>query len=177
MVVKKIESDFGLDIHFEMEDGTLQIYYGGNLDLYWTFWPMDYDFQSKDERIVISEEDEVYFLFDTLYNDIKNCSFSSRKKRLKQTDEYRLLYQNGIICWHSDEQVFEDANSVSILKENNQIVIEFDFQNKDMCLENSIRFRNRGSRYTPFNQAFMKHYQSLCETDFKVPEEPKLKVK
>lgn len=178
MVLKKVESEFGYDINLKVEEGTFKIYYGGNLDLYWTFWPNDFNLEACKYPLLISKDDEVYSIFELLYDDIMTCNFSSHhKQRLKTTDEYALLCQDETICWHSDEQVYEDANCVFISKQENGIFIEFDFKNVDMNLENSIRFRNSGSRYTPFNQVFMKHFQSLCEMESKTPEGPKVKVK
>lgn len=177
MVIKKISSDFGIDINLKSDDGVFKIYYGGNLDLYWSFYPKDFELESGKYKITIEKEDILYSIFKELYDDILTCSFSSRASSLQMSDEYKLLCQGETICWHSDEQGYNDANCVSISNFQNQIQIEFDFKNIDMYLENSIRIRNRGSRYHPFNQAFMKHYQTLCNIDEKEIEHPKIKRK
>lgn len=174
MVLKKVESETGYDINIKLDEGIFKLYYGGNGDLYWTFWPHDYE----DDKIsyVIEVPHELLPSFNDLYNDVINATFSSRSKDLITSDEHKLLCQNGIICWHSDEQPYEDANCVSIIKQKDDILVKFDFLNKDFSLENSIRFRTRGSRYTPFHQAFMKHFQTVCDIEI-LPEYQRVKTK
>ena len=175
MEVSKIESDFGLEIDIKLENGIFQIYYGGNLDLYWSFYPENCSYNYGKEKAIISKENEIYLLFEILYNDILNCDFSKNSEILKQSGAYKSLCQNGVICWHSDNQVYEDANCVSIKKIDDSILLEFDFKNEES--ENTICFSNNGSRYMPFNQPFMKLYQVLCDTDFKSPKSQKVKFK
>ena len=66
--------------------------------------------------------------------------------------------------------------NLELIDHEDGILAKFDFPNNDYSLENSIHFRTSGSRYTPFHQAFMKHYQTLCNIELK-PEYQMVKTK
>lgn len=84
---------------------------------------------------------------------------------------YNNLYneENNTITWVSDETGFEVGNVLKISKVDDEFLIEFCTQPYIEGYEREsnypglmgIRFRNSGSRYTPFNIIFMRMYSKL----------------
>ena len=83
-----------------------------------------------------------------------------------------------MIIWKSDEYFDEIAPFIKIKKQENAYILEFgkpiippEYKNDaDLILMDprriTVRFRNSGSRYEPFNIMFMKLYQGLCKLDY-----------
>ena len=189
-------------------DKTLSIFFGGNLDLYFSLE----NFKSDSTFIIGKDYFEIYILFDKLYHDVLNADiygniteeeidhiiFMSEmnkkdyheeiekelkrrekyKKDLKKRHQYKSLVQDGVIIWRSDEYFEEIAPFVKIKKQENAFILEFEkpiipneYKNDvDLMLMDprriTVRFRNSGSRYDPFNIIFMKLYQELCALDY-----------
>ena len=146
----------------------------GNLDLYFNLNEFD------DEPYFIIDKSNyiLYELFDNLYNDVKNCNIFEKDKvdnHYKDRYEYKKLFNNGIIEWKSDDYPDEIAPSFKIIKDKDCYIIKFTpciiDDNIDwfypMQFENwiSVRIRNCGSKYDPFNCIFMRLYNSLCNID------------
>lgn len=147
------------------------ISFQGNLDLYFSLNNFD------DEPYFIIDKSNyiIYELFDKLYNDIKKCNiFDEQKinKDHKKRYEYKKLFNNSIIEWKSDDYPDEIAPSFKIIKEKDYYLITFNPLKEDKDFDYyiepqlnnwiSIRIRNSGSKYSPFNIIFMKLYNSLC---------------
>ena len=186
----KIKTDFGYTINIYDSNKILTITFGGNLDLYW--YLSSKEKKEVDTFEITKENYFLYSLFDILYNDIVNCnSFKvydeelsfvnsikelqkiyNRKKELNiifsEYEEYKRLYNGEYICWYSDDDSIEDANYVKIIKDDDKYILEFfsNFKSNTLWLSNTIRFRNSGSRYMPFNMIFMEMYNSLCTSDY-----------
>jgi len=160
------------------------IHFGGNLDLYWSFYDYDEEYAKKKITFEITKEDYILWeLFNELYNDIRNCnifkvddleiSFCNTKEelkelfesnmeineRIKNSEVYKDIYDGKQIKWYSDE---ETENLVTISKEIDKYILEYTPGKKITYLDDySIRFRNSGSRYSPFNIVFMEMYNKL----------------
>ena len=186
----KIKTDFGYTINIYDSNKILTITFGGNLDLYW--YLSSKEKKEVDTFEITKENYFLYSLFDILYNDIVNCNLFkvydeelsfvnsikelqkiyNRKKELNKIfseyEEYKRLYNGEYICWYSDDDSIEDANYVKIIKDDYKYIIEFfsNFKSNTIWLSNTIRFRNSGSRYMPFNMIFMEMYNSLCTSDY-----------
>lgn len=88
---------------------------------------------------------------------------------------YNDLYDRDskVICWHSDETNYLVSNVVKIKKLKDMFLIRFYTQKQldgydreyDCSFSTSIRFRNSGSRYDPFNLVFMQMFQKLQDVD------------
>ena len=190
LIWTKRKTDFGYTIEIFNDDKILTITFGGNLDLYW--YLKGKEEKEVDTFEITKENYFLYSLFDILYNNIVKCnifkvydeelSFVSsvkelqmiynRKKELNiifsKYEEYKRLYNGECICWYSDEDSIEDANYVKIIKKEDKYILEF-YSNKKsstLWLSNTIRFRNSGSRYMPFNMIFMNMYNSLCTSKY-----------
>lgn len=185
---RKTDSGYTIDIF----DGNkiLIITFWGNLDLYW--YLKSEEKREVDTFEITKENYFLYSLFDILYNDIVNCNLFkvyeeelsfvnsikelqmiyNRKENLNKVfseyEEYKRLYNGKYICWYSDDDSIEDANYVKIIKKEDKYVLEFfsNFKSSTLWLSNTIRFRNSGSRYMPFNMIFMNMYNSLCSSEY-----------
>ena len=89
---------------------------------------------------------------------------------LKSSERYQKLYDGENIRWHSDDDYYEDADRVIITELEDSVLLEF--YRPKLTLKNAgfrmpgnitVRFRNSGSTYDPFNIVFMKMYQKLQE--------------
>ena len=91
----------------------------------------------------------------------------------KKDESYRnLIDENKNIIWISDEGPDEEADKMIISKIDddtyrltfvrNEIDTEFYMKCPDGI---SVRFRNSGSRYKPFNAVFMGMYQAFQNID------------
>lgn len=110
---------------------------------------------------------------------LKNCEekieFEKNKYRLLNYSNYNELYDGDskTVVWYSDETAHEVANILKIKKTEDKFVLEFfvqphldgydeDFHSSSYI---SIRFRNSGSSYDPFNTVFMRMYNKMNEVD------------
>lgn len=141
--------------------------------------------QLKETFLITKENYFIYSLFDDLYNDIKECNlftidsyydydesktYKDRNKEYQNTEKYKYLFDGNIIKWHSDEEDYLIADRVAIEKIDDTYVLKFirpeitDEKFPFRTIGNiSIRFRNSGSRYEPFNVIFMRMYNKLQE--------------
>lgn len=147
----------------------------GNLDLYFYL----NNFNNEPYFIISKENYIIYEIFDKLYNDIKNCNFFDEEdnkhyQHYKNRYEYKSLFKDNVIEWKCDDYPVEIAPSFCIIKNIDSFIIKF---NPCIVIDDiayqypkilkdwiSIRIRNSGSRYNPFNCIFMKLYNSLCNT-------------
>ena len=189
-------------------DKTLSIFFGGNLDLYFSLE----NFFDNPTFIIGKDYYEIYALFDELYHSVINADIyghiteeeinriifmseeeqkdyheaikeelerrEKSKNSLKGREPYQNLVQDNVIIWKSDEYFEEITPFVKIKKQEDTYRLEFEkpiipdkYKNEaDLMLMDprriTIRFRNSGSRYEPFNIIFMKFYQGLCALDY-----------
>ena len=156
----------------------LELVFSNNGDLYWVIRDNN---NSNMKLFEITKEDyQIYEVFELLYNDIKNKNIynlydeikkcTSKEKLLtvyrkyEENNEYIKKYNdlNGTtdsIFWVSDNNNYDIANILTILKEDDKYVLVFNL--RDYQSRNSIRFSNGGSRYNPYNRCFMKHFKNL----------------
>jgi hypothetical protein len=159
----------------------INIYFAGNLDLYWSYYdnePFNFDsINSKKTFEVTKENYFLYSLFDQLYNDIDKCNiypadledsftdFNERQEIAKMNSaERNMLFKNDTIKWLSDEAPEEDANSFTIFKSEESFIVTF-IQKYNMFTHYAVRISNSGSRYNPFNILFMRMFNELQKHD------------
>ena len=168
MEIKKYKDYFGTVLELSENDITFKICFGGDLDLYWQINNINADDEIDYETFTITEENTfIYGLFLELYNSIANCEFDAS---VRNSFEYRKLFDGKTITWISDENGYKKESLVKISKVENKFVLEFARRLKEDAYnwpsENglfaiSIRFRNSGSSYQPFNRLFMRMYNAL----------------
>lgn len=179
------------DISFTTENKKFLMNFGGDGDLYWSIFKAD-DLPSQEISFEITKEN--YFLYERfleLYNGIEECkvfeviplelelcdSVDERERLcervarsnslLKRDRAYSLLFSNGVICWHSDEDNYDAASVVEIRKNEESFSLVFKpGLHEDEANSVSIRFRNSGSTYKPFNILFMRMYNALNDYNF-----------
>ncbi len=179
--VEKKNCDFGPILKISDDVNTFEILFGGNGDLY--FHPVinGMELYKKDKPIyfTISKVDGFLFeSFERLYTKICNYDAFDRvglsaendiseNEYQRKRDSYREypLVNDGVISWHSDEDMSEIASVLNIRKlDTETFQLEF-IKNKPvdaLYMTYSIRFRNSGSTYDPFNFRFMELYNNLC---------------
>ena len=95
-------------------------------------------------------------------------------KRDNRDDQKKLcganqLYENGKITWYSDDfAICDNASNFSIKKAKDYFLVTFTKSKTEEfngCYfpTYSVRIRNSGSRFDPFNNAFMGMYHKLRE--------------
>ena len=169
MQVKLVKND-NLTYDIKLIDGSknLTIMYGGNGDLYWSLvnddWVSFYE-GITDHFDITKENYEVYKSFESLLLNIKAISIR------EELTNYNKLYdiKSNEVTWISDKLIEEVANEVTISKQSE--VIRLSFKTKPWVWGYdrnyfefgmiSIRFRNYGSRYRPFNLIFMNLFNEL----------------
>lgn len=170
-------------INFLNNHQIINIYFGGNLDLYWSYHdnePFNFDSINTRKSFEVTKENYfLYSLFDQLYNDIEGCNIYSnnqenivnefkeqQKVYRKRSFEYYKLFNNNAIKWLSDEAPEENANSFTITKSEDSFIITF-IQKYNMFTHYAVRISNSGSRYDPFNIIFMRMFNQLQKYDDK----------
>ena len=182
--IKKTKDVEGYDrFKITTENGSFDIMFGGNLDLYWYYWPEEnYKDWPLAKTFTISKEN--YFIYqklDELYKNIKEQKpYQSKDENVSTVFDssklinespsaqysYKNLFQNGIIKWYSDDAPLEEASMLEIKYQEDKYIITFHQGKEDFGFPTyAIRFRNSGSRYEPYNFAFMNMYNSLSEYD------------
>lgn len=179
--IKRSINGHGYDVFDIITDnGTFQISYENNLDLYWRYIYTDsIDKVCNTKTFKITKENYyLYCLFLELYQAIKEkkpyktfpnyIDEELRNKKLKYYGRYE-LYKNRTITWYSDDFAeFANASNFEIKKEKDCFLVTFvkskteDFNGCHFPTY-SVRIRNSGSRFDPFNFTFMGMYQSLKE--------------
>ena len=164
-------------VRIDLDIGTWIILFGGNLDLYWTFIPRckgeeEYSF------ILDKEFPYIYNNISDLFNAVsenkpyKNAyfiddkSFKEKELPIYKSSKSLELFVDDKICWKSDDFYVEDASQVIIEKAEENFIITFKKSTSKIERNTfSVRFRNSGSRYDPYNVTFMSSYRGLKEWD------------
>lgn len=165
------------------DEGSFNIMFGCNLDLYWSYWPKE---NISDwplfKTFTITKEN--YFLYQKVaelyirikeqkpYPKIEKDEYDNYLEELdlkefaKEDYSYEKLFQDDIIKWYSDDAPLEEASRIEIKKLEETYTITF-YQGKEEYNfpTFSVRFRNSGSRYHPYNFTFMNMYNALSEYD------------
>ena len=168
-------------IEIVTDDGIFEIYFMGNLDLYWSYRPKESLLNCSDEKCfnVTKENYYLYSCIDELYNAIiKNMPYSNIDidfdSKYKVLPIYMSSTRLGLVVgdeikWYSDDFYIDEASSLSIKRDNDSFIVKFTKSKiKDLSLTFSVRFRNNGSRYDPFNFTFMNMYNKLLKYDYQV---------
>ena len=170
--------------NYEMKEGdkVLQIFYAGNLDLYFVLATKQI---MENENISLSfditkENYDLYVLFDALYKEIKEgkvfedarqISCLLDEKDYKKTEEYKRLVHGDIIEWISDDGPRDAEDRMTIEPQEDSYRLTFYRNDKPLDIGwkshfgITIRIRNSGSSYAPFNCVFMRLYQRLQNID------------
>lgn len=179
--INKRKTEFGYFFEITTNEGTFDIFYGGNLDLYWRCRYTGSILKCADSKsFLITKENYFLFqLFEALYHNIKDyniyhdydftveeiCQDSNQELIRYHSYQHDLLFKDGKIEWHCDESSYEESSIFKIEPEQDSYKLTFKKGKVDDFFTFAIRIRNSGSRYQPFNVSFMEMYQQLCEYD------------
>ena len=177
--IKRKKNSHGYDV-FDIitDDGTFEISYENNLDLYWRYIYTDSIDKVENTKIfkITKENYYLYSLFEELYQAIKEkkpyktfpnyIDEDLRNKKIKYYGGHE-LYKNSTITWYSDDFAeYANASNFEIKKEKDYYLVTFVKSKIEDCNgfhfpTYSVRIRNSGSRFDPFNNTFMGMYQKL----------------
>ena len=149
------------DIVLNDRDKSIHIFFGGNLDLYMMIYRgiperiKEGNFNKKFEYLIKNGETEYQF-FDRLVSRI-NGDNDIRRKRAKE----ELVSEDGTINWYSDDSPLENANLLSIKREDEGIKCTLYNNPSELHSGLAVRICNSGSRYDPFNVYFMKMFNEF----------------
>lgn len=188
--VTKDKNEVGYRFTITTEEGSFEISFQGNLDLYWRniYQGNIMDLPESKSFTITKENYYLFSLFEELYECVKNykvyelsefdismCETGKEveeKKQeikewnnnIKKIEKYnpQKLFRDGVIEWHSDDFAYEDASIVKIKKEKDKFIVTIEkSKEEDIHQTYSVRFRTSGSRYNPFYILFMKMYHNL----------------
>ena len=170
--VNKYKNGWGYDtFEIETDTGSFQILFAPNGDLYWRYLSEINVLDDKpiQELIITKENYYIYEVFYKLYESIKNNKvFYDDEDYFEVNERENKLFKNNMIEWYSDELPIDITSKLTIKKEDEVFKVIFEKSKKSqdgIFITYSIRFRNSGSRYTPFNINFMQMYNELKEYD------------
>jgi len=172
--IERYKNTWGYDtFEIKTDTGSFEILFAPNFDLYWRYLGKINILEDKEKKeLTITKENYfLYELFYKLYESIKN----SKVYYSNEVDDYceikdktNELFLNNMIEWYSDELPIDIASKLTIKKEEETFKVLFEKSKKawdGIFITYSIRFRNSGSRYNPFNINFMQMYNELKEYD------------
>ena len=158
------------DIHIKKGNKIFSMCFMRVGDLFWHINKSEPS-STKETFDIPATEVEIYKLFDDLYKSIstanifKNQSDQYLERKLTERNFFNNVTQT--IEWHSDATYFESDDIVKIIKQENNYHLEFTRPEKyedpyhwGSSKIITIRFRNSGSYYAPFNIAFMNMFNS-----------------
>ena len=180
------------DYYLKDESQELKIIFGGNGDLY--FCSKSFVECQEAEFYITKENMIIYNLFSELFKAFQNVEiytindfdlqyyddeeelqqkydrYKEWNEELKNSSIYKRLFNNNSITWISDDSIsfnYETADTLKIIKEENQFKLEFTYYDceNELPYVKSIRIRNSGSRYQPFNFLMMNFFNKLQEYD------------
>lgn len=170
------------DFRFREDNKELKIQFAGNLDLYLSMSNGDFIPEKEETNMyfyITKENYQLYSAFDELYDDIiSRRPFGKDTKYnydLSFSDEerYKMLVDNNKnITWISDEGPIATEDRITISKYDED-TYRLHFMRPDKKSPNEyksstniiVRISNSGSRYNPFNCAFMLMYNKIQSID------------
>ncbi len=177
MEIKRVQNSMGNFFDYSLVDGDkeLSIFFARNYDLYFvlgnhTLLPPDENIEM--DFYINKDNYDLYLMFDKAYNRFINSKYNNSKKNdfldySSAHDFYQLVDDDNNINWISDDGPEEVEDRLVISKEDDCYKLKFIRNDKrmDFGFKNNhgitIRFRNSGSRYNPFNVIFMELYNNL----------------
>ena len=182
MEIQKVKNgENSYDFWLKKDNKELKIMYGGTLDLYLSVSDGDFIPENKITSIdfdITKENYQVFQVFDKLYKNIiagKPFGPDSDYKYGNYRDRWEyhtLVDKNKNITWISDDGP-KELEDKFIFNKVDEDTYRFTFVRNDKPIDYgfksitsiSVRIRNSGSSYSPFNCAFMLMFQELQNLD------------
>lgn len=166
----------------ELPEGSFEIFFAGNLDLYWSYNCKSNEIKNSVEKTFNITKDMGFFynIIKELYENVRDYNIytdsdclhfeeeymDDLKDRLKYSDSFnsQKLFSNNMVDWHSDDFSYDESSRLLIEPNGDDFKITFVRGLTDMgFFTYSVRICNSGSRYNPFNVCFMHMYHQLIE--------------
>ena len=173
-IKRKLNEEGSYDYTFIKGNIILRIYFAGNLDLYLTLSDGNLIKYNTNKELIFDitkENYEVYKIIDELYSNVLNNDpyFDGNKENFYEYVHNDLVINNNIV-WYSDDEPIECADKFTLTKVDDTYRFIFNRVDKDYSYFKSsssisVRLRNSGSRYEPFNCSFMIMYRKLQSVD------------
>ena len=184
---EKFDNTYNYEIF--QDDKIMYLSFEGNFDFYMSAFSRKDHLQKKICFTITKENYFIYSLFSDLFDEITNCDIfkvdtlhlefmddEEEKKEyidrinkmnedLKTYSPYKNLVKRNLITWKSDDRDYGNPDFVKIYKGDDAFYITFVRQSKHLHIGTSVRFRNSGSSYQPFNMSFMRLFNKLQEYD------------
>ena len=190
--IKKQKTQFGYSFKIMTDTGTFEIFFAGNLDLYWKYYYDGniWEFNNSKPILITKENYFLYQLFDNLYHGVNKCIiyYNSNNDKDELFDDFfnslynplelqkelykkesfnpESLMQGNKLEWHCDDGYYDNASKFIIEPNKDSYKLTFYRSNDEFFSNFCIRIRNSGSRYDPFNILFMNMYYELCNYDY-----------
>lgn len=168
--IERYKNGWGYDTFIiKTDNGSFEILFAPNGDLYWRYLSEINVLEDKpvQELTITKENYFIYELFYKLYESIKNNKvFFDKETCYNLNERENKLFKNNMIEWYSDELPIDITSKLTIKKEDESFKVLFQKSKEShdgIFITNSIRFRNSGSRYDPYNISFMQMYNELKE--------------
>ena len=172
-VVKRRDLDNTNVVFIKADEGDFVFTFCGNLDLYFSYFGKD--LRKKDEHSFVLDKSNffLYKCFDDLYDAIEsNMPYKTIDRDFNVYFELRSypfpLFKKGIVEWHSDDALFDEASVLYIekLDDSYKVTIKEGTISDVNMKTASVRIRNSGSMYEPYNFTFMDLYNKICAHNF-----------
>ena len=125
--------------------------------------PISSKIESNNENVSAILDLEDLKSLHNLLTRYKETQLTDKEKEV--VEAYRNLVKRNLITWKSDDRDYGDPDFVKIYKGDDAFYITFVRQSKHLHIGTSVRFRNSGSSYQPFNMSFMRLFNKLQEYD------------
>lgn len=180
MTVKKTKNDYDtFDIELRQDDKVLEVCPTGE-DINFSCRFDDYSQISTIDFNISSSDEDLYLIFNKLYNNIINANLLDEDINLPRVKErmeyakcmscYETLVDNGMITVLSDAYPISCPNILKISKENEKIILSFikldgDFPKASYYIP--VNIRQSGSRIYDFCIPFKKCFHELQKVEEK----------
>jgi len=93
--------------------------------------------------------------------------YEEDRKSLLERRKYERnpIYKDGVIEFHCDDYEIGEGCSFKIYKNEDDYIVDFDCKNRRRDRFCSVRIRNSGSNYQPYNVVFMRMFNKLQDYD------------
>ena len=169
------------DYYFKDGNQELSIVFRGNGDLY--FCSKAFTKEQEAEFYITKENMIIYNIFEELFDNFYNAKiyilsneeshnftketeYNTWNKYLKNSTLHKNIINKNTLTWISDNSIsfnYETADSLRVIKEENSFHLKFTYYENEFPYLRSIRIRNSGSRYLPFNVIMMNFFNKLQE--------------
>jgi hypothetical protein len=164
-------------VNIHTDEGLFSIAFEKDMNLYFNYSANKLEKRDEYNFTITKDNPFVYECFDNLYDSVMNQRPYRYSENLANTEYIyplskccaELVHGDGIIDWHSDDEPYDTGSALTISKdENENYILNFKRSSEG---KTSVRIKNGGSLYDPYNASFMIVYNKLREHNFELDKE------